>query len=123
MVLPSSRAALNLGLASAAGRPRCRPHRVLPLNSIRFPDKPGSVADQRRDRGKHDIELEEADMAPALEAMAPHLEITTDGSGIMLAFAAAADIAARRVKIKIAEWQLTAAPLACQPSSYQKERV
>ena len=53
-------------------------------------------------------------------AMAPHLKILTDANGTKtMAFAAAADLAARRAKIKSAtlrsrkfcEWQLTAAPL------------
>ena len=50
-------------------------------STMKLPDHQGDATQQRAARGKHDVQLEEGDMAPALEAMAPHLKITTDASG------------------------------------------
>ena len=83
------------------------------LSTMKLPNQPGDANQQRAARDKHDVELEEADMATALEAMAPHLKITTDAGGTKtLAFAAAADLAARRAKIKSAALRSAVTPVS-----------
>ena len=82
---------------------------------MKFKDMPNAAddAEVRKDRGVHEIVLEEGDAAPALRVVAPFLAVKLDANDYVISFANAADISLRFMRLTD--------PAACLLKFYERQ--